>query len=304
MTTLLLLTLLAQLPNPAQFQLLDQTIAKLQAAQNPQAAKLQTQRQMLWHSQGQNNVPIVFDILRTLEAAQASDAIPAWENHLRGLMEQRERASIGSDRDNLARHRAANASLPPPTKPRIIFHGDSITQGWNLTESFPNQTAFELVNRGISGQITGEMLGRMQADIINLQPTAMILLAGTNDLARGVPISTIQNNLTMIADLAAHHKIQPILCSVLPIHDYNKSLDARWEMSKRRPIESIRALNQWLQSFAKQRGYAYLDYATPMTDAQGFLIKDLAQDGLHPNSKGYQIMAPLALQAIQTALKR
>ena len=64
----------------------------------------------------------------------------------------------------------------------MVFFGDSITDFWRLNEYFPGK---DYVNRGISGQVTSEMLGRMKEDVIDLRPKAMILLAGTNDLARG-----------------------------------------------------------------------------------------------------------------------
>ncbi len=88
-----------------------------------------------------------------------------------------------------------------------------------------------LVNRGISGRATGEMLGRMKADVIDLKPAAMLVLAGTNDIARGTPLSTIENNLVMMADLADVYKIKPMFASVLPVSDYHKDRDPRSEMT-------------------------------------------------------------------------
>ena len=142
------------------------------------------------------------------------------------------------------------------------------------------------MNRGISGQITGEMLGRMKADVIDLKPAAMLVLAGTNDIARGVPLSAIENNLTMIADLADLYKIKPMFASVLPISDYHKDVNPRYEMSKARPPSAIIELNRWLEAFCKQRHYPYVDYFSKMVDPSGYMKADLADDGLHPNSAG------------------
>src|SRR5439155_24212092 len=136
--------------------------------------------------------------------------------HLRARIEQVTLQTRTPDRDNLRRYAEANTKLSKPAAndKRIVFYGDSITDLWRLNEYFPGR---DFVNRGISGQVTGEMLGRMKAEVIDLQPSAMLVLAGTNDIARGAPLSTIENNLTMIADLADAYKIKPLFASVLPI---------------------------------------------------------------------------------------
>jgi lysophospholipase L1-like esterase len=223
------------------------------------------------------------------------------EAHFRALLDQKEAQLSNPDWVNLRRYEEANTKLAPPLagRPRVVFLGDSITDGWRLNEYFQDR---DFVNRGIGGQITAQMLGRMKADVIDLKPAAMIVLAGTNDIARGVGLPAIQNNLTMIADLAQAHSIRPLFASVLPIHDYNKDKNPAWEMSRRRPPATIRALNGWLQSFCRTRGYTYVDYFTPMADQSGFLKKELAEDGLHPNAMGYRIMAPIALEAIDKTI--
>lgn len=219
------------------------------------------------------------------------------EVHFRALLESKEQRLRSPDRDNLTRYGEANTSVGPPQpgESRVVFLGDSITDGWRLNEYFPGKP---YVNRGIGGQITGEMLGRMKADVIDLKPVAMVVLAGTNDFARGVAIPTIQNNLTMIADLAVTYGIKPVFASILPIHDYNKDQDPNYEQSHRRPPESILAVNRWIEALCKQRGFLYLDYFSAMVDEKGFLKADLAEDGLHPNAAGYRIMGPLAQAAI------
>ncbi len=223
------------------------------------------------------------------------------EVHFRALLEQKEFALRHPDRDNLRRYAEANQKLGPPQpgRPRVVFLGDSITDGWRLNEYFPDR---DFVNRGISGQITGEMLGRMKADVINLKPAALVVLAGTNDIARGVALSTIQNNLTMIADLAEFHQIKPLFASVLPVSDYHKDKNPAWEHTKRRPPATIRALNSWIESFCRQRGYVYVDYFSVLVDSAGYLRAELADDGLHPNAAGYRLMAPVVLAAIEKAL--
>jgi len=213
------------------------------------------------------------------------------------LLSTRDRQLRSPDRDNLQRYAEANEKMGPPKpgNPRVIFLGDSITDSWRLNEYFGSR---DFVNRGISGQITGEMLGRMIADVVNLHPQAVLILAGTNDLARGVPLLAIENNLTMIADLADYYKIKVILASVLPVSDYHKDVDPNYARTHDRSPSLIQSLNGWMKSFCEDRGYTYLDYFSAMVDDKGMMKADLADDGLHPNSMGYRIMAPLALAAI------
>lgn len=221
--------------------------------------------------------------------------------YFRSLLAMRENQVRNADRDNLSRYSEANRELLPPasTEQRVVFFGDSITDFWQLEQFFPGKP---YVNRGISGQITGQMLGRMQADVIALQPAAMVLLGGTNDLARGVELPTIENNIQMICDLAQAHGIQPILAALLPVSDYHEDADARYKRTTDRPPSDILELNAWMKSFAQTRGYVYLDYHEALVDSQGMLREDMADDGLHPNVEGYKVMGPLAEKAIADAL--
>src|SRR3982750_395465 len=95
------------------------------------------------------------------------------------------------DWPNLARYREANAKLPPPAKgeERVVFMGDSITDGWKLEQYFPGKP---YVNRGISGQTTPQMLIRFRPDVIDLNPKAVVIFAGTNDLAGNTGSMTIE----------------------------------------------------------------------------------------------------------------
>ncbi len=230
------------------------------------------------------------------------EAAERLEAHFQALLARKEAQLRNPDRDNLRRYAEANAKLGPPApgRPRVVFLGDSITDGWRLQEYFPDR---DFVNRGISGQITGEMLGRMKADVIDLKPEAVVVLAGTNDIARGVLLPVIQNNLTMIADLAQAHGIKPLFASLLPVSDYHKDANPQYEQTRRRPPETIRALNQWLERFCRERNFVYVDYHSKMADAAGMLEASLSDDGLHPNAKGYRVMAPIVLEAIERALK-
>jgi len=219
------------------------------------------------------------------------------ESHFRALIVQKDRQLLNPDRDNVARYSEDDLRIgaPKPGKPRVVFLGDSITDRWHLNEYFPDR---DFLNRGISGQITGQMLGRMGSDVIRLQPAALVVLGGTNDIGRGVPINTIEDNLAMIGDLADHYRIKLIFTSVLPVSDYHKDVDPAYERTLTRPPSTIRTLNDWIKSLCAKRNFTYVDYYSKVVDGSGFLKTDLSDDGLHPNGAGYRLMAPVVLDAI------
>ena len=205
------------------------------------------------------------------------------------------------DWPQLDRYKDANARVPAPTKgeDRIVFLGDSITDGWKLAEYFNGKP---YINRGISGQTTPQMLIRFRPDVIALKPRAVVILAGTNDIAGNtgsMTLEMIENNLASMAELARVNGIKTVFASILPVHDHGKT-----KMSERRPPEQIVKLNQWLKSYCAANGHIYLDYYNKMIDDKGMLKAELANDGLHPNAEGYKVMAPLAETAIQQALKK
>jgi lysophospholipase L1-like esterase len=245
--------------------------------------------------------PFPFPEAARQQFAELRDDSTRLETHFRALLDQKDTQLRSPDRDNVGRYAESNRKLGPPqaAKPRVVFFGDSITDLWRLNEYFPDH---DFVNRGISGQITGELLGRMKADVLNLQPAAVLILAGTNDLARDVPLVTIEDNYAMMATLASANNIKVIFASVLPVSDYHKDRNPAYEMTKVRPPVYIKALNDWLQSYCARKGCTYLNYFQALADDQGLLGMDLADDGLHPNAKGYRVMAPLALAAIDKTL--
>lgn len=218
------------------------------------------------------------------------------------LMEGGEQALRGSDRDNLARYREANTRLPKPNArvPRVVFLGDSITDGWRLEEYFPGN---DFVNRGISGQVTGQMLGRFKQDVVDLAPQAVVILAGTNDIGRGVSQAATEHNLTMMLDLAEKYRIRVILCTLLPVSDYAKERGERFMQTARRPPERIQALNAWIKNTARSRRIRVVDYHLVMADEGGFLKREASDDGLHPNAVGYRAMAPHVISAIRDVVR-
>jgi lysophospholipase L1-like esterase len=142
----------------------------------------------------------------------------------------------------------------------------------------------------------------MKDDVIDLRPQAVLILVGTNDLARAVPLHDIESNYQTLADLAGAYKIKVIFASLTPVSDYHKDQEPSYERTLQRPPAQIKALNEWLQVFCSQRGYAYVDYFTATVDPAGQFQAELSDDGLHPNAKGYRAMAPLAAAAIDKTL--
>jgi lysophospholipase L1-like esterase len=209
----------------------------------------------------------------------------------------------------LARYHDVNSSISSPVKDesRVVFMGDSITDSWDDPKYggfFPGKP---YIDRGISGQTTPQMLIRFRADVIALRPRLVVILAGTNDLAGNTGPTTLQaieDNLTSMFDLAHANGIRVVFASVLPVSDYEKTKDGQQIVrTKQRPPEQITALNAWMKKYAAMHGGIYLDYFAAMADDKGFLKEELSEDGLHPNQKGYEVMAPLAEQAITAALK-
>jgi lysophospholipase L1-like esterase len=245
--------------------------------------------------------PFPFPEAARQQFAELRDESTRLDSHFRALLDLKDTQLRSPDPDNVQRYAEANRKLPAPNaaNPRVIFFGDSITDFWRLNEYFPDR---DFVNRGIGGQTSGQLLGRMKADVLDLHPHAVLILVGTNDLARGIALTTIENNYLMIADLAAAQKIKVIFASVTPVSDYHKDVNPANERTTGRPPVFIKALNDWLQSFCTQRGYTYLNYFPALVDGAGQFQADLADDGLHPNAKGYRIMAPLALEAIAKAV--
>jgi len=207
---------------------------------------------------------------------------------------------------NFARYRESNAKLPRPAagEARVVFLGDSITDGWQQPRYggfFPGKP---YVDRGISGQTTPQMLVRFRPDVIALAPRAVVILAGINDIAGNTgPTSDeeIEGNLASICELAKANGVKVVLSSVLPVSEYHVAPKAVPQTTIR-PMTRVRAVNEWLKAYAQKNGHVYLDYFSSMIDDRGLLRAELSEDDLHPNAKGYAIMAPLAEAAIARAL--
>ncbi len=206
------------------------------------------------------------------------------------------------DWPNLARYREANRSAG---RPDVVFMGDSITDLWQQPRFggfFPGKN---YADRGISAQTTSQMLVRFRPDVIALKPKAVVILAGTNDIAGNTgPMSDedIQGNLASMADLAKANGMRVVLASVTPVSGYHVAPPVVSQLT-RRPPARIRAINDWMKAYAAANNHVYLDYYSAMVDSGGMLKTEFSADDLHPNTAGYAAMAPLAEAAIARALK-
>jgi len=188
-------------------------------------------------------------------------------------------------------------------KPRVVFLGDSITHNWGgakVSSYFQHDhDKFIPINRGIGGQNVPQMLIRMRPDVIALKPAAMVIFAGTNDLATfKVPdlLGFMEGNFLSVFELAQANKIPVVVCSILPINDvYQKRSEAR-------PPDQILQLNTWLKEQAAQRGYEYVDFYNAVSDGKDRLRAEITKDGLHPTAEGYVLMEPLVEKAIEKTL--
>ena len=203
------------------------------------------------------------------------------------------------DWPNLNRFREANAQLAAPAKgeKRVVFMGNSITEGWiNTHPDFFKANPY--VNRGISGQTTPQMLVRFHQDVVDLQPEAVVILAGTNDIAGNTGPSTlkmIMDNLKAMAEIAEANDIEVILCSVLPVKRYN------WRPEVE-ATQQVVDLNKMIKEYCQQKKIIYLDYFSAMATPENFMIPEYTTDEVHVTPKGYDLMEQMVQEAIKKAL--
>mgnify|MGYP002628935193 CR=1 FL=1 len=209
--------------------------------------------------------------------------------------------AAAQDWANLNKYQKENAVLEKPIseQKRTVFMGDSITEFWSIINSdFFSGKPY--INRGISGQTTPQMLIRFRADVIALKPSAVVILAGINDIAGNTGPATldmITNNIFSMIDLAKAHNIKVILCSVLPTSDFP------WSPNQN-PATKVMALNSLLSSYAVANGIPFVDYYSAMANDQNGLPKTFSDDGVHPNKVGYEIMAPIVEKVISVTLTK
>ena len=265
-------------------------VAVLAVAGGPASMLMSAQTPLAQPPQEPGNVPETKAPAPTQVAPKHPDN-EYWRKHDQQLL---------TDFPWLARFKEADVTLGPPSgKKRVVFMGDSITEGWHFDKPGGVFATKPYINRGISGQTTPQMVLRFHQDVINLQPNVVVILAGTNDIAGNTGPMTpeeTENNIEAMAEMAAQNHIAVVLCSILPAYDYP------WQPGLT-PAPKIDALNVWIKSYAAQHKYVYVDYHTKMKDARDGLPGNLSKDGVHPTDAGYDIMAPLVEAGIVKAMQ-
>ncbi|MFD0795361.1 SGNH/GDSL hydrolase family protein [Mucilaginibacter litoreus] len=217
------------------------------------------------------------------------------------LFAQESKEDFKDDWADLRHYETENKALPPAAarENRVVFLGSSIFEFWKqrMPQYFAEHKNY--IDRGISGQLSPQLLIRFQQDVIALKPKAVIILAGSNDLAGTtghVTIARIMDNIYSMTELAKAHSIKVILCEYLPIYEYpwRKGLPA---------AEKIIELNKAIKAYAAKEKLVLLDYFTPLVDERNGQKAELTIDGVHPNEAGYKIMAKVTDDAIKKALK-
>lgn len=207
--------------------------------------------------------------------------------------------AVKDDWAQLGRYVYQNAQLTKA--PDVVFMGNSITDCWvdSVPEFFADNN---YAGRGISGQVSSQMLVRFRQDVINLKPKAVVILTGTNDIAENngsMSNEGIMNNIISMCELAKANGITPILCSLLPCDHFYwmKNMNIY-------PAGRIMQMNEMIKAYAKEKGYEYVDYHSTLTDAKGGLPEVYSRDFVHPNKNGYAVMMPIVKKAIDRVLKR
>lgn len=198
----------------------------------------------------------------------------------------------------LCRYAAENRALDPAQPVSVVFIGDSITEGWKRLD--PGFFGPAVLDRGISGQTSPQMLVRFYPDVVALRPRVVHIMAGTNDIAGNTgPTSPedFKNNIRAMADLARANGIVVIIGSILPSNRFDWSPDLK-------PDPRIRELNAWLKTYAADNGLVFADYWSALAGPDGELPAAYSSDGVHPNAAGYAVMRPIAEQAIAEAEAR
>lgn len=196
-------------------------------------------------------------------------------------------AARARDFANLCRFKADNAALVKARRPRVVFMGDSITEAWSIGD--PSLFAPDVIDRGISGQTSPQMVLRFYQDVVALHPEVVHIMAGTNDVAGNTGPSTAEdykNNIRAMVDMAEAHGIKVILASIPPMDRLNWQPDFR-------PAEDVRHLNAWLRQFAEDRKLAFADYYPVLSSATGGMKPEYSNDGVHPTYPGYAAMRPV-----------
>lgn len=245
-------------------------------------------------------------LVATAVPAMAEEPAPGGVYPPAGMMEQ----ACPADREGLwaldqrvlqndwawqCRYRADNALVDPAHPPRVVFIGDSITEGWLPAD--PGFFAQGFLDRGLSGQTSSQLVVRFWQDVVALHPRVVHIMVGTNDVAGNTGPTTpeaYKNAIRSMVSIAEANGIVVILGSIPPADRFD------WAR-QHKPAPWIAQLNAWLKDYAAERGAIYADYFSVLAGPNGELRPEWGPDGVHPNKAGYALMRPVAERAIVAA---
>ena len=205
-------------------------------------------------------------------------------------------AQQGDDWAGYGRYAAANAALQQA--PAVVLMGDSITDGWDDADPafFADGT---YACRGISGQVAGQMLCRFRADVLDLKPRVVVILAGTNDIACNAgwaPLDRIADQVASMAELARANGVVPVIASILPAGHYP------WRPEIEEVAAKIRRVNEQLRGYAEAQGIVWLDYYAPLAAADGSMRTEYTSDGVHLTAEGYDVLESCLVPCVEGLL--
>lgn len=241
---------------------------------------------------------ILFSLIlfTTINALAQNDTDPLKNKEQKSVQE-----NFADDWAMLSKYQKENEALgvPKSREKRVVFLGSSIFEFWKQKD--PGFFAGRpYIDRGISGQISPQLLIRFRQDVINLKPKAVIILAGSNDIAGNTGHVTNERILDCIksmAELAKKHRIKVILCKYVPVYEY------AWNKNIKDASEKIISLNKAIVAYAEKEHFTLVDYFTPLVDERNGQRADLTVDGVHPNLAGYKLMEAVTEVAIKQAFK-
>ena len=202
-------------------------------------------------------------------------------------------AFAAGDWAGFGRYAEANKSVKTP--PLAVLMGDSITDAWVKKTPSDFFKKNNIVGRGISGQVSSQMLVRFRRDVLDLKPKYVAILAGTNDIAQNqgyISVENIFGNIVSMVEIAKANGVVPVVCSILPANKYP------WR-KEIKPVPMVKKLNEMLKDYCEKNSVIYVDYFTKLVDDKDGLPKKYANDGIHPTPDGYAIMEEILIKNLK-----
>lgn len=183
-------------------------------------------------------------------------------------------------------------------KVKIVAIGDSITYGYPYQpeDSWTTQAAARLgitiINQGVCGETTGDMVNRFHQDVLPYHPSHVIIMGGTNDVFLGIVVREIIDNILLMVQMSRESGIIPLLGVPIPINYYEDE-------------QALQQYRRWLKQYAATENIALIDFNLKMAAGEGCGLRpELHVDGVHPNESGYKQMAETAINLLQQLVEQ